>query len=202
MAISFPIFFPFSHFSRMNIGYITSSSISRNPFTYDMQVQEYQGQTWTLEATLAPMTRAQAEAWQGFLLALKGQVGTFMLGDPFGKSPQGVAGGVPIIRGANQTGESLLTDGWTPATEDILKAGDFIALGPRLYKLKQDADSDAEGIATLEIFPRLRESPADDELIITEETQGIWRLSGNQVEVYAGGADRSYSISFQAVEAL
>jgi hypothetical protein len=174
----------------------------RSPWTFQTQVQEHQGQLWMLEASVAPCKREQAEPWVAFLESLKGPVGTFLIGDPLARVPRGVAGGTPLVKGAGQTGEALETDGWTPSTTGILKAGDYIQVGQRLYKLKQDANSDGSGNSTLEIYPRLRESPADNAAIVTNAPVGLFRLNDAEIPLFEADYERLYSISFSAVEAI
>ena len=146
-----------------------------------------------------------AEQWITFLLKLNGMEGTFLFGDPNAKTPQGPATGTPLVNGASQTGNSLITDGWTVSVTGILKAGDYIQLGSgsttRLYKVLNDADSDAGGNATFDIWPRLRVSPADNDLIITSAAKGLFALAGNIMEWDIEGAMK-YGISFTAIEDL
>ncbi len=203
MAISFPLSLPTSpgldSFALRAMG---SVAMLRSPWSFATQVQEHQGQLWMLEASVAPCLREQAEPWVAFLESLKGPVGTFLIGDPLARVPRGVAGGTPLINGANQTGETLLTDGWTPSIAGILKAGDYIQIGQRLHKIKQDAASDGSGNATLEIYPRLRESPADNAAIVTNAPVGLFRLNNAEVPLFDADYERLYSITFSAVEAI
>lgn len=92
MAITYPLSLP----TNIGIANITLSAenavgISQSPFTYQQQVIQHQGQRWRASVTLPSMKRQDAESWLAFLLSLKGQVGTFLLGDPNGKTPQGGA---------------------------------------------------------------------------------------------------------------
>ncbi len=178
---------------------------TRSTFTKERQVQVHQGQAWELEVSLPAMVRSDAEQWITFLLKLNGMEGTFLFGDPNAETPQGIATGTPLVNGASQTGNSLITDGWTVSVTGILKAGDYIQLGSgsttRLHKVLNDADSDAGGNATLDIWPRLRVSPADNDLIITSAAKGLFALAANNMEWDIEGAMR-YGISFTAIEDL
>jgi hypothetical protein len=62
------------------------------------------------------------------------------------------------VKGAGQTGESLVTDGWL---SNELKAGDFISIGTRLHTVMADV-THTGGTATISIYPPLRASPADN----------------------------------------
>lgn len=205
MAITYPVTFPNVGIRAMNIRARTVVGISSSPFTGQQQVYKHQGEWWEAEVTLPPMKRATAEQVAAFLIKMKGQYGTFLLGDPANTSPRGVGTGTPLVNGAGQTGSSLVTDGWTVSTTGILKAGDWIQLGTgsstTLHKVLDDVDSDGSGNATLEIFPSLRSSPDDDATITVSSPKGIWRLASNQME-YSIDEASVYGITFACVEAI
>lgn len=206
MAISYPVTFPASiGVSSINIRARTVVGVSASPFTGQQQVYRHQGQWWEAEVTLPPMKRSDAEQVIAFLLKMNGQYGTFLLGDFSSAAPRGVGTGTPLVNGASQTGDELVTDGWTADTTGILKAGDWIQLGSgsntRLHKVLDDVDSDGSGNATINIFPSLRESPADDDAVVVTNTKGRWRLSSNETEYSLDNAS-IYGITFACVEAL
>ncbi len=125
MAITYPLSLPDA--TSYQAARMTARSVvgvSKSPFTGVQQVQKHQGQWWESEGSLAPMSRANAEEWIAFFLKLNGMQGTFLLGDPLGTTARGVATGTPLIKGASQTGNSLITDGWTTSQTGITTAGD------------------------------------------------------------------------------
>lgn len=127
MSLSFPLALPssppglrtFQMLGRSTIG------VAKSPFTGSPQAYEFPGEWWEAQFSLPPMARADAERWISFLLALRGRGGTFLLGDPIGKSPQSTAGGSPIVSGAGQKGKQLTISGLT----GVLKAGDYFHIG-------------------------------------------------------------------------
>lgn len=205
MAITYPLSIP-SVVSQRNIVIRANSTVgvSSSPFTADQQIYVHQGEYFEADVQLAPMKNADAEEWIGFLLALNGREGTFLMGDP-GFALRGVGTGTPLVNGGSQTGKTLNTKGWTSSVTGILKAGDWIQLGSgsstHLHKMVQAADSDASGNATLEIWPRLRTSPANNDALVISSAKGLWRLKSNTRE-WSVEAARIYGISFQAQEAL
>ncbi len=202
MAITYPITLPNTPgFRSVSFRGVSFTSLVASPYTGQPTVYRYPRQLWRPDVELPPMTRDQAEAWIGALLSLEGQYGTFRLGDPVGRTPRGVATGTPVVDGNNQTGQTLATRGWTPSVTGILKAGDWIQLGDYLHKVMIDADSDASGLATLEIWPALRVSPLDSDAVITSNTQGLFRLAGQQTAWDIREA-RLFGLRFSAVEAL
>lgn len=209
MTISYPLNTP----TNIGIGNITFSaenavSISQSPFTFQQQVVAHPGQRWAASVSLPPMKRQDAEYWVAFLLSLKGQVGTFLLGDPNCVNAQGSASvtpGTPMVNGASQTGGSLNLDGLPANATGYLLPGDYIQLGSAgsasLYKVLTQVDSNASGQATIDIWPNLRSSPADNALVVVSNTKGRFRLRTN-VQQWQINEISSYGITFDCVEAL
>lgn len=205
MAITYPLSLP--AVAPRSIRFRSNSMVgaSISPFTGSQQVYAHQGQFFSAEVDLPPMRAEYAEAWVGFLLALNGREGTFLMGDPTRTATQGVGTGTPLVKGASQTGNTLESDGWTISQTGILKAGDWIQLGSgstsSLHKIVQDCNSDGSGNATLEIWPRLRSAPADNAAITVASTKGLWRLAENQ-QGWDIGEALVYGIRFSCVEAF
>ncbi len=177
-------------------------AVATSPFTGQQQVQEHQGAWWEADISLPPMMRDKAGAWQGFLLALRGRRGTFLMGDPDARTPRGVAAGNPWVAGAGQTGNTLVTAGWAPWTAGLLRAGDYIELpGNRLHMVVTDAASDAAGGSILTIEPALRGSPPTGGAVITRNARGLFRLATNDAGWDADAAG-VYGFSFTCIEAL
>ena len=150
------------------------------------------------------MKRDDAEEWTGWLISMQGPLGTFLLGDPQGATPRGVATGTPVISGAHVTGlTELATSGWTASQTGILKSGDWIQLGTgitaRLYKIMQSTDSDGGGLATLDVFPPLKDALSGGESITTASCKGVFRLSDDE-QTYSVDYTTLFGISFTAVE--
>lgn len=203
MAITYPLSLPDA--TSYQSATLTAKSvvgISRSPFTGAQQVQKHQGQWWEFEGKLVPLARASAEAWIAFLMSLNGMQGTFLLGDPLATSPRGVGTGTPLVNGASQTGNSLITDGWTASQTGILKAGDYFQLGTgsssKLYKVLNDANSDGSGNATFDIWPSINTAVADNTALTVSSAKGLFRLGGNEVGFNLQQAQQ-YGIAFSAI---
>jgi len=127
MAIIYPLTLPTSPgFKRFVMRARSSPAMAAYPFTFQQQLQQHQGEMWSAECTLPAMTRANAEAWAAFLLALRGRWGTFVLGDPSGATPRGTPQGSPSVNLSSQDGAiTLSTLGWTASQSNLLKAGDY-----------------------------------------------------------------------------
>ena len=206
-AISYPLSIP----TNRKVGPVTFRARSVvaetiSPFTGSSQVQKHQGQWWEFEAGLPPMLRADAEEWISFFLTLNGKQGTFLFGDPNGETARGVATGTPLVNGASQTGDLLITDGWTASQTGIMKVGDYFSLGSgsttRLHKvIESDVNSDGSGNATLRIWPNLRSSPNNDAALDVTAPKGTFRLLTNEMP-FSMKAPNLYSVAFAAKEVV
>ena len=206
MAITYPLTLP-SHKKPSNITFraVNTVGITQSPFTYAQQAVAHSGQRWECDVTLPQMSRADAEQWIAFLVSLRGQFGTFTLGDPTGASPRGSAGGTPLVNGASQTGGTLNIDGCTASQTGWLKAGDYIQLGTAgtatLHKVLADADSNGSGEVSLDIWPYIRTAPANDATVVVTNTVGRFRLASNQQNWNINEAS-IFGMTFGGVEAI
>jgi hypothetical protein len=176
---------------------VVASVIS--PFSGQQQIQDWQAGWVEASVSMPPMTHANAQAWAAFFMACRGMANTFMFGDPLAVAPRGTGTGTPTVAGASQSGFALNTAGWT-GTLPVLKAGDFIQIGSRLYRVLVDA-TQSGGNATLSIWPQLRESPNDGATIILNNTQGTFRMKSNTRKFSVTEA-RFYGFQFDIREAI
>lgn len=209
MAESYPLALP-THTGIAQIRLIARDvvGVSTSPFTFAQQIFRHQGQRWEADITLPPMARADAEQWASFLLRLRGQYGTFLLGDPLNATPRGSAAitpGTPLVFGAAEVGDELDIDGCPTSVTGYLKAGDYIQLGSgatsTLHKVLEDVNTDGSGRATLNVWPQIRTAPADNSPVTVSNAKGNFRLSSNETMWDINNAS-IYGITFGAVEAL
>ena len=194
MAISYPLVLPTS----VGIAGITLSAnnavaISQSPFTFQQQVIKHAGQRWTASVSTPPVRRDLAEPWVAFLLALNGPVGTFLLGDPNAKAPQGTATSATVTGTSNSSSPTITMSG-------TLLAGDYIQVGAGATASLHKVLVNRSGTGVIEIWPALRSSVTDATVVLTN-TVGRFRLSGNQQSFSIDEASL-YGISFDCVEAV
>lgn len=206
MTITYPLTPPATVPVAVRFSPVAVVGVGESPFTLEHEVHEHQGQAWRIDVSLPPMARAAAEEWVAFLLKLNGRYGTFVMGDPVGLAPRGTAPGTPLVDGAGQQrSKTLATKGWTASQSGILLPGDWLQLGTgsaaRLHKNLTTASSDASGEATLDVWPRIRDSLTDGAAIVTASAVGVWRLASNEMAWDVGDA-ALYGIAFAATEAL
>lgn len=180
--------------------------LTASPFSLDEQTFKWPGAQWIVEFDLPPIkNRTIADEWISFGLNLEGRYNYFLLGDPLGRIPKGVATGSPLVDGAGHTGNLLPTKGWTPNTPNIMMAGDWLQLGTgvsaKLHRVTQNVNSDAGGNALLKIQGPIKVSPADNQAIIVNNAQGLFRLSSNDFS-HSVNTGPIHRFSFQAAEVI
>lgn len=175
---------------------------SQSPTSFQSQIVQSSGERFIFEVTLPPMKRIKAAEWIGFLNLLDGKIGTFLLGDPLGRTPRGTPAGFPKVAAAGQTGKQLALYGANPNVTGWLKSGDWIQIGERAYMVNRDANSNSSGEVTLDIWPRLRESYDLDTAIVTANCRTLCRMREVSNDLFFVDETQFFSLSFIAEESL
>ena len=194
MALSYPLDTPTTiGIESIELRAVNAVAVSQSPFTYKQQVISHGGQKWEASVTIPSVHRDKAAEWKALLVGLKGQVGTFLLGDPDYATPQGTVSSCTLTGSAGNETVSVVMTG-------TLKAGDYIQLGAgssaKLHQVLLDQDGDG----SLEIWPSLRSDYAGA-TVVFNNPKGVFRLSNNVTSWSINNAS-IYGISFEAVEAL
>jgi hypothetical protein len=194
MAISYPLNTPTTiGFESIELRAVNATITSQSPFSYKQQVISHTGQRWEASVSIPSVLRDLAEPWVAFLTALKGQTGTFLLGDPLSATPRGTVSSCTLTGTAGDESVTVTMTG-------SLLAGDYIQLGSgttaRLHKVLVDQS----GSGTLEIWPALR-STYSSATVTTTNAKGVFRLNQNMSSWQISNAN-SYGIAFEAVEAI
>lgn len=205
--VSYPIDFPTQlTVNSMRLFPRNAVSRSESPFSYAEQVYDWQGEVWDIEGTLPLIaTRDMSETYQTFVIKLKGRRGTFLFPLPSHiGTARGTWAGTPVVNGASQTGDTLDIKGLTAGVTGIIKAGDYFNLGSganlRLYKILDDADSNGSGLTTVNIWPSLRSSPADEAEVTFTDVKILLRMK-EEIPIDID-ENKHYFINFSAREAL
>jgi hypothetical protein len=195
MAISYPLNTPTTiGIESIELRAMNAVAISQSPFTYKQQVVAHQGQIWSASVSIPSVRRDLAADWKAMLVALKGSVGTFLLGDPDYATPRGTVSGTPTLSGT--AGDSTASVTMT----GTLLAGDYIQLGTGSAARLHQVLVDQSGSGNLEIWPDLR-STYSGETVIYSSPKGVFRL-GNSTTSWSIDNASFYGISFEAIEAL
>lgn len=194
MALTYPLDTPTTiGIESIELRAVNAVATSQSPFTYKQQIISHGGQKWEASVTIPSVHRDKAAQWKAMLVGLKGQTGTFLLGDPDYATPQGTVSSCVLTGSAGNDYASVVMTG-------TLKAGDYIQLGSgssaKLHQVLLDQDGDG----TLEIWPSLR-SDYTSSTVTFNSPKGVFRLSTNVTSWSINNAS-TYGISFEAVEAV
>jgi hypothetical protein len=194
MAITYPLNTPkTTGIEAITLRAVNSVTTSQSPFTYKQQVVDFGGQRWEASVSIPSTRRDLAAEWATLLVALRGPVGTFLLGDPDYATNRGDASSCVVTGSAGDATVAVVMTG-------TLKAGDYIQLGSgssaRLHKVLLDQTGDGN----LEIWPSLRSDYSSTSATLTN-TKGLFRLKQNTSEWSINNAS-AYGISFEAVEVV
>ena len=111
-------------FNSLNVKSLQPTFVSRT-ISGRRQARQIAGQFFTMTATFPPMTREQFAPINAFVMKQRGQYETFQLVLPVLSSGLGTPVGTPLVKGASQTGRSIITDGWSPpASGNIISITD------------------------------------------------------------------------------
>ncbi|MDF1627037.1 MAG: hypothetical protein P1U84_12205 [Parvibaculaceae bacterium] len=198
MAIIYPLALP-SYDELPSVSFtrapVQASAINRETRARDVFVHE--GDTWRLEAVISARSIERADKWIDWLMRLDGFVGTFLMGDPFRMVSPVPTIGAPVIAGGGQLGTEIVTGGWAPSEALVLKSGQNIQIGSgleaRLYRVVEDAASDAGGFATVNLRPRVGVATADLTPIQMNGAEGLFRLTSSNLAAWTESRRRETS---------
>ena len=144
------------------------------------------GESWTAKCTLPPLRGTDIDAWEAWLLQMRGMLCAVQLGFPNKKEPRGAASGTPYTNHVNSSTDNsamatyLITSGWTPNVNFQLMPNDALQIGYRYYRVLDAVGSDPTGNAAIPIWPSLREAPPDGTPVILHNPKALWRFPRNQ----------------------
>jgi hypothetical protein len=210
MTITYPLTLPtVTKLTGFVLREINVVGVTKSPFSAIQQVQQFPGQWWEASFDIPPLDDDKFRQWAVFFTLLQGKAGTFIMGHPMIKTIAGDAlslGGLPQVDGVNQSGNTLAIKTGLGSPTNYLKAGDLFSIGlganRRMHKVLSDV-SLIGGRAIMDIWPRLRYSPPDNDLIYFTNAQTQWRMTVNSIESNITGSDGLYHIStVECIEAL
>lgn len=194
MALSYPLATPTTiGIESIELRAVNAVAVSQSPFTYKQQIVSHGGQKWEASVNIPSVHRDKAAEWKAMLVGLKGQVGTFLLGDPDYATPQGTVSSCVLTGTAGEDSADVVMTG-------TLKAGDYIQLGSGASSKLHQVLLDQDGDGTIEIWPSLR-SDYTSSTVVFNSPKGVFRLATNMTSWSINNAS-IYGISFEAVEAV
>lgn len=194
MALSYPLATPTTiGIESIELRAVNAVAVSQSPFTYKQQIVSHGGQKWEASVNIPSVHRDKASEWKAMLVGLKGQQGTFLLGDPDYATPQGTVSSCVLSGDAGDDNATVVMTG-------TLKAGDYIQLGSGSSAKLHQVLLDQSGNGTIQIWPSLR-STYSNATVVFNSPKGVFRLATNMTSWSINNAS-IYGISFEAVEAV
>lgn len=194
MAITYPLNTPTSiGIAEISLRARNAVATSESKFSFSQQIIRHPGQRWEADVSLPPVRRDLMAPWISMLMSLRGQFGTFLLGDPDFTGPQGTATSATV---SGSEGSETLTF----TMSGTLLAGDYVQLGSgsssRLYRLLEDRS----GSGTAEVWPALRTAYSGVAATLSNP-RGVFRLASPVTE-WNINSSSIYGINFSAVEVI
>jgi hypothetical protein len=194
MAISYPLNLPTSiGIAEISLRARNAVATSESPFSFSQQIVRHPGQRWEADVTIPPVRRDLVAPWLAMLMSLRGQFGTFLLGDPDYTEPQGTATSAVV---SGTAGSETLTFTMTGA----LLAGDYVQLGSGASACLHRLLEDRSGNGTAEVWPALRTTYTGASATLANP-QGVFRLASPVTE-WGINSNNAYGLSFSAVEVI
>lgn len=156
---------------------VSNGSSFTSPWNGQSQTVRYPGSAWKASLTLSNLDDLESREIEALIFELDGMSGRIKLWD-MGRFP-GTTKGAPKVNGANQTGSTLNSNGWTPNVQ-ILTRGSYITVNDEMKMVLQDVTSNAQGLAAIPIAPMLRQSPPNAVVIEVANPYAIFRLEKNE----------------------
>ncbi len=202
--ITFP---SFSALSFTSFSFRPSSNTQRftSPLNKQTQTTELPGTRWIAEGVFEAGSRADQRLMAAFLASLRGSANRFYLWDLSHETPRGVYTGTVAVSGANQSGSSLVTSGWT----GTLKAGDYVQFttdsnSPVVSELRMlIADATGNGAnVSLSLDAPMRASPVNGSNVTTSKASAKMLLSDDESAKWGFSGGMLAPFSFTAFEDL
>lgn len=185
-----------------NWGIQANSQTMQSELDGSVQTAALPGDKWADVLTFTNLFDvAKTRALIAFLASLRGESGRFYLSPP-GYKRAGSGAGSPLVKGAAQTGLSIITDGWTASQTGVLLVGDYFQIGNELKMVTAGANSDPGGNATLYFTPPIRISPADNAAVVITKPTCIMKLKDNSQARWPSQPGRIYAMSIAVEEAI
>ena len=198
MALTYPLNFPSVGVQSMTMRLVRVNATTQSPFTLKPQIFEHQGSRWEAEITLPPLSHQESRAVEAFLIGLRGQVGTFLFGNPLHTDVYGTATSVSLSANAAVGADTITCDG-----NGTLLAGDYFQIGTgddsRIHQVVEDVTVGTG--STVKIEPAIRVAQSSGASLVLTNPKGAWRLTTSDVEWAINNAS-IYGFTIPCVEAL
>lgn len=158
---------------------------------------EFTKAAWTYQIQLTIQTEAQGRAWSAALSRLSRFSNHFVAGPP-GYDGAAYTSTTLQVNGAGQLGTALNIKGGAVSTT-VLRAGEYFSVNGELKIVVTDCVTNGSGLATVQIEPPLKASPADSANLNLATPTAKFRLLAPQTQ-WRIEPGRFYVFTVDAVE--
>lgn len=159
---------------------------------------------WAMRCNLGETEPDEAATIRSFLMRLEGRQNTFRFPVPgyTGRQLSGYTGSAGSVKGADQMGRQLLTDGWSNS-EKVIADGEYLTINDELKVATADATSSGAGEATISFYPPMRVPPPDNSVIEIDAPFALMAKAESEVtaKLRAPGRSKYDLVCEEAIEA-
>ena len=193
--------FPAITANSVDWGLKSNNQVARSELNGAIQVLALPGDIWVGTLVFSNKFDPEARILRAFITSMRGQSGRFYLTPP-GYRRAGTGTGSPQVKGAGQTGSTIITDNWNINQTGIILAGDYFNIGSELKMATADANSDINGEATISFTPPIRTSPADNSAIVVDSPKVTMMLQDDKQARWQVQPTPIYAASIAVEEVL
>ena len=208
MIVNTALDMPYARFASIQIRETNRAAISESAFTGSVQIQKFEAEYWSGTFQFPKLERINGEIVSAFLSKLRGPEGTFLIPDTSNPLPRGTAATVvssPVLDGSGQIGATISVRNAPVSETGWLLEGDTIQIGTdnsaHFHKVLDQVDSDGSGLASINIWPTIRQPNVDGDPIITTDPKCLFFLTETTRERLLTPPFR-YDIPFECREVL
>jgi hypothetical protein len=173
---------------------VTNAKTFKSPLTNSIQTAPRKGSLWRVTMTFDNRFGAERAALQAFLAKLNGQEHRFYVHD-HAYTRRGVGGGTISVKGAGQSGSTLLVDGASFSIANYLREGDYVAFNNEFHMVTADCNSNGLGEVSIPIAPPIRKQTNDNDLVdYAVPVLGVFMLSSSAKWDNRPGINSSFTI--------
>ncbi|MCO7225778.1 hypothetical protein [Pleionea sp. CnH1-48] len=163
-------------------------TISTESKSYRRHVGRIPAHRFEVRLKTIPLNQSQHRELWGFITALEGSFNPFSMVLPLYSEPRGVATGSPNVKANTNAGaKTVLIQGYTPSINGIAKTGDVVRFAghTKVYQVREDANSDAQGEVILKLSSNLIESVKANEVLTVRHVPFTLSLKNDAQEFKA-----------------
>lgn len=185
--------------TEVSLGIEDFARMQQSPFTGAIQTVTRGVSRLRIRLAFRNLTDADRAEMIAFVAKVSNREHRFQVRD-FGNVQRGSLGGTPLVKGAGQTGNSLIVDGCTAGVTNWIRAGDQFQVETQLKICTADANTNGSGETTIYFVPALHESPADNAALSVATPHGLFILDGTTMDWATGPGPRFSDFEIVGIE--